>query len=384
MNLSKNIAVPMALSFAMMAGSAIAQENDNELSFTCDMPDLSTMTLQDRLETIMPANVYITTASQRELTDEQRAEIPEGMEPPLSRGSGSGFIVDPNGIILTNHHVIDGADEVTVTFYNPNALNNRGREVSATVIGSDDRLDVAVLQINVNGELPCVELGDSDLVRRGDEVAAIGNPNGLAFTFTRGYVSHTIRNLGNPFYDFIQTDAAINPGNSGGGLYNEAGEVVGINSAIISRTRTNSGLGLVIKSNDVAEAADEIMRYGEVQRAGLGVRISNIDTGMSVSLGLEEGRGVLVEGVAPNRPAAVGGMLAGDVILDFGGVEVDTTQELIREISRYNPNDEVAVKIFRDGEVMTLNFDLTDRNSAVQNMDPQEQPTPAPAPTPVP
>lgn len=382
MSLSRNLAAPLALSFALVGGQAAAEETQ---VFTCDAPDMSNMTLQDKLEVLMPSNVFIV-ATQRAVTPPQDAEEGEpeaAPAPPLSQGSGSGFIIDPNGYIVTNNHVVEDATDVTVTFYDPNELNNIGKEVDATVLGTDSALDLALLKVDIDGALPCVNFADSDTVRLGDDALAIGNPLGMQFTFTKGYLSNTMRNIGNPFYDFFQTDAAINPGNSGGGLYNNDGEVIGINSAIISRVGQNSGLGLTIKSNDILEVAEELKMHGEAQRAGLGVQIQDVVAGAAIKMGVEEGVGVLVTRVVPNRPAALSGIEENDIILEFGGAEVNSSAELVRTISAYDPGDDVKVKLLRDGKEFTLEVDLTDRTNAVAGLsEPPVKPETAPAPAP--
>lgn len=380
MNLAQKVLAPLALSFTVVAGAVAAQDatndNNNTQIFTCDMPglsqvsaiDLATMDLPDRMEEIMPANVFIET----------------GIDDSPGGGLGSGFIIDgEQGYILTNNHVIMGgsdqpADTITITFYDPNGLEDRGRSVEATLIGRDEALDLAVLQVEMDEVLPCVQLGNSDALRRGETVYPVGNPLGQVFSLSSGLVSAPDREANNPLYNYIQTDADINRGNSGGALFNDAGEVVGINTQILSPNGNNIGIGMAIKSNDIREAAEDIILWGEVKRAGLGIQIQEVDADTATTMNAEEGMGALITKIAPNRPAALGGLEEGDIILSVDGLVIHHTQQLVRKIMSYDPNDTINLRILRDGVEQDISLALTDRDAALQPMNSE----PAAAPTP--
>jgi serine protease Do len=373
----KKMMMPLAVVFSLAAGgAAMADDNDAELAFQCNAPDLSSMSLPDRIETLMPSNVFVS-----------NLVSPAPGAPPQASGLGSGFIVDSErGYILTNNHVIDGAAEIRVTFYDDTTINNLGQEITARLLGVDETLDLAVLQIDFAGPLSCVTLGDSDQVRRADQASAIGNPLGQAFTFTQGYISHTQRSTdgGSGLYDFFQTDAAINRGNSGGGLYNIAGEVIGMNTAILSQSGGSIGIGFATQSNDIAEVANDIILYGMARRAGLGVQIQDITDDIANAMGLQSGVGVIISGVVPDGPADFAGLRASDIILEVEGVEMNTTNELARTISRFNPTDRIAIKIMRDGALQTIEVALMDREAAL-NVEDEDNPERTPRlPVPMP
>ncbi|HKL63024.1 MAG TPA: trypsin-like peptidase domain-containing protein, partial [Woeseiaceae bacterium] len=230
------------------------------------------------------------------------------------QSAGSGVIVDAdNGYIITNHHVVDGADEIEITLFND-------RTLEAEIIGSDPGTDIALLKVEEDGlvELP---IGDSDVLEVGDFVIAIGNPFGLQHTVTSGIVSALGRFGLNPdgYEDFIQTDASINPGNSGGALVNLRGELVGINSAIISRTGGNVGIGFAVPSNMANAIMRQILEFGEVRRGLLGVQISTVDEETAEALGLEEVRGALVQSVNPGSAAEEAGIEVDDIIVEANG-----------------------------------------------------------------
>lgn len=368
MSLAKKVLAPLALSFTVAAGAVAAQDASNDNSntqvFSCDMPgvsqlsaiDLAAMDLADRTEEIMPANVFVET----------------GIDNSPGSGLGSGFIIDgEQGYILTNNHVImdpsnKPADSITVTFYDPNGYEDRGQSVEATLIGRDEKLDLAVLKVEMDEVLPCVQLGNSDLIRRGDNVYPIGNPLGQVFSLSSGLVSAPNRESNNPLYNYIQTDAAINRGNSGGGLYNEAAEVIGINTQILSPNGGNIGVGMAIKSNDIREAAEDIILWGEVKRAGLGVQIQEVDADTAKAMNAEVGKGALITLLKPNGPADIGGLEEGDIILSVDGSDIHYKQQLVRKIASYDPNDTIQMRIIRDGVEMDLSLTLTDRSTALE------------------
>jgi len=295
---------------------------------------------------------------------------PQPQEPGIEEGRGSGFIVSKDGYILTNHHVIDGAEKVTVR------LADR-REFVAEIVGSDPNTDVALIKIKASGLTPAA-LGDSDAARVGEWVLAIGNPLGetLTFTVTSGIVSAKGRgrlNLPNTganygIQDFIQTDAAINPGNSGGPLMNTRGEVIGINSAIASETGFNAGYGFAIPINLARNVMDQLITSGHVSRAALRVSISEVTPADAAYMGLDEIRGVKIEAFSSDdSPAKKAGLKPGDVILAIDGKQVDYVGQLQQEIGFRKPGDVVAVEVARKaGERKTVRVKLASLNEEEQ------------------
>ncbi len=262
-------------------------------------------------------------------------------ETPPQRGEGSGFIVDANGIILTNAHVVGSGSEVTVR------LTDR-REFTAKVVGIDKRTDVAVLRIAAKG-LPTVKLGNPDALLPGQWVLAIGSPFGFDNSVTAGIVSAKSRALPDEnFTPFIQTDVAVNPGNSGGPLFNLAGEVVGINSQIYSRTGGYMGLSFAIPIDLVVYVKDQLLATGKVQRGRIGVTIQEVDQQLADSFGLDRPHGALVSGVEDGSPADKAGVVAGDVITGLEGVAIDRSSELPARVSRLKPGSTATLEVWRD------------------------------------
>ncbi len=273
-------------------------------------------------------------------------------QPRQTRSLGSGVIVDAQqGIIVTNHHVVASADEITISLYD-------GTELSAALVGSDEPSDVAVLRVeDMEGvELSQVALSDSDALEVGDFVVAIGNPFGLTSTVTSGIVSALGRSGVNieSYEDFIQTDASINPGNSGGALLNLRGELIGINTAIISRSGGNIGIGFAIPINMASTIMDQILEYGEVRRGLLGVNIYTVDSAVAAEMRLPVNNGAFVSDVVPQSAADRGGIRAGDVIVGVNGNEVDSAAELRNMIGLMRPDDEVEVRLVRKGAERTI------------------------------
>src|SRR6184192_28673 len=268
--------------------------------------------------------------------------------PQVEQGSGSGFIVSPDGYILTNNHVVAGADKVTVKLYDK-------REFTAKVVGTDANTDVAVIRIDARN-LPTVGFGNSDSTRVGEWVLAIGNPLEFTFTVTAGIVSakgRLLQGLPHPSYgiqDFIQTDAAINPGNSGGPLVNIQGQVIGINSAIASETGYYSGYGYAIPINLARTVMDQLVKTGHVERAVMGIRIDDAGQNDAEAVGLKQIRGVLVEDFAPGQsPAKDAGIQPGDVIVALDGQPVDNTPQLQQKVGFKRPGETVDVMVLRQG-----------------------------------
>ena len=266
---------------------------------------------------------------------------------PRQQGVGSGVIATKDGYILTNNHVVENADEVKV------ALQD-GREFTAKVVGRDPKTDIAVVKIDAKN-LPVVPMADSDKVEVGDVVLAVGNPFGIGQTVTKGIVSATGRgNMGLDYEDFIQTDAAINPGNSGGALVDAEGRLVGINTAILSRSGGNQGIGFAIPANLVRNVMQDLLDDGQVTRGFLGVMIQDLNPNLAKEFSLKDSKGVLVSDVTPKSPAEKAGLKSGDVILEFNGKKVSASRNLKLEVAQTKPGQTVPVKILRDGEQETV------------------------------
>jgi serine protease Do len=286
--------------------------------------------------------------------------LPDGAIPmppqdgPRGRGDGvalgSGFVIEDDGYIVTNNHVVDEADEVKVRMWD-------NREFDAEVIGTDPQTDLALIKIEA-ADLHELPLGDSDGVRVGEDVIAVGNPFGLGGTVTRGIVSAMARDINaGPYVDFIQTDAAINHGNSGGPLLNLEGEVIGVNSAIYSPNGGSVGVGFAIPSNTVKMVVAELKDDGEVERGWLGVSIQNVTPEIAAAIGLDEPKGALVADVVEGSPSD-GELEVGDVIVGFDGKPVESSRELPKLVAAATPDREVAVEVLRQGEKQTVEFEL--------------------------
>ena len=273
----------------------------------------------------------------------------EGRPPRRTTSLGSGFIIDPSGIIVTNHHVIDEADEITVRLQDD-------RELAAEVVGRDPKTDLAVLRVQSDEPLPFLEFGDSDKTRVGDWVIAIGNPFGFSSTVTAGIVSARKRDIrAGPYDDFIQTDAAINKGNSGGPMLNLEGKVVGVNTAITSPSGGSVGIGFAVPSSLAAPVIDQLRRFRETRRGWLGVRIQNVTDEIAAAFeGFGEPRGALVAAVVPGSPADEGGLQAGDIVLSFDGKHVEKMRALPRIVSDAEVGAKVPVEVWRKGETVRL------------------------------
>ncbi|TMA05427.1 MAG: DegQ family serine endoprotease, partial [Deltaproteobacteria bacterium] len=272
--------------------------------------------------------------------------IPRG--PQRQKSLGSGFIIDSDGSILTNNHVVENAQKIVVKLADE-------REFEAKVVGTDPKTDIAVVKINDRGSLPVAALGDSDRLEVGEWVMAIGNPFGLDNTITAGIVSAKGRHIGaGPYDDFIQTDASINPGNSGGPLINLRGEVVAINTAIFSRTGGNIGIGFAIPINLVKELLPQLKGKGKVTRGYLGVLIQKVTPDIAESLGLDKTRGALVANVSKDGPADRAGVKVGDVIVEFDGKEIKDSNELPIIVARTGVNKKAQLKVLRDKKEVVL------------------------------
>lgn len=275
-----------------------------------------------------------------------------GSSPKTRSSLGSGFVLDASGIIITNNHVIADADEITVNF-------SDGSKLDAELVGTDPKTDIAVLRVKPDTPLTAVSFGNSEKARIGDWVMAIGNPFGLGGTVTLGIVSAVGRDISSgPYDNFIQTDASINRGNSGGPLFNMNGEVVGINTAIISPSGGSIGIGFSIPANLATKVVDQLVEFGETRRGWLGVQIQTVTDEIAESLGLEEASGALVSGVVKDGPAEKSGVLSGDIILEFDGKKVAEMRDLPIIVADTAVEKEVDVLVLRKGEKQTIGVTL--------------------------
>ena len=287
---------------------------------------------------------------------------------------GSGFIIDEKGIVVTNNHVIENADQITIFLSNEDSYE-------AEVIGRDAKTDIAVLKFDPKGaDITAVSLGDSDTLRVGDWVLAIGNPFGLGGTVTAGIVSARGRDIGSgPYDDFIQTDASINRGNSGGPLFDMDGAVIGINTAIFSQTGGSVGIGFAISSNLASQVIDQLIEYGRTRRGWLGVFIQEVTEDIAESLGLEEAAGALVSNVTAGGPADLSKIEAGDVIISFDGKKIDRMRDLPRIVAETDVDKQVDVEVVRNGKMITLQVTLGEleqaENGGLLSGEPQTQTT---------
>ena len=276
---------------------------------------------------------------------------PRGGNGPVQRGVGSGFIVSGDGYVLTNAHVVDDASEVTVK------LTDK-REFRAKVVGVDKRTDVALLKVDASG-LPVVRIGDAEQSRVGEWVVAVGSPFGFESTVTAGIISAKARRLPDENYvPFIQTDVAINPGNSGGPLFNLAGEVIGINSQIYSRSGGFMGISFAIPIDVAMKVKEQLRQYGKVQRGRLGVAIQGVDKDLAQSFGLPDANGALIASVEPDSPAARADLRAGDVVLSVNGEKVGESSDLPRMIGDLRPGTRARLGIWRDNKAREVSVTL--------------------------
>jgi serine protease Do len=331
----------------------------------------------DLVDKLLPSVVSIATT---QIVERQASPIPElpeghpfndmfkdffGNQMPKREnltGLGSGFIISDEGYVVTNNHVISGADEITVIF------NNGLDEVEAVLVGTDPKTDIAVLKIDPsNLNIQHVNWGNSEISRVGDIVLAIGNPLGLGGTVTSGIISSINRDIGGgPYVDFIQTDAPINRGNSGGPLFNLDGEVIGINSMIISQTGGSVGLGFSIPSKTAKLIVDQIISFGQAKRGWLGVQIQDLTQEFSDSLGYDSTDGAFVASVEPNSPAAAANIQAGDIIIEFDGKPINSFKDLPKVVAETDIGKEVIVKVWRNGAMTNITVKIDELNEGVK------------------
>lgn len=295
----------------------------------------------DLAEKLTPSVVNISSFSQSE------TENGEG-NTPLSESLGSGFIIDGNGYIITNNHVVDKAESISITL-------SDNTKTEARVIGKDPKTDLALIKIETKRPLNAVKFGDSDKIRVGDWVLAIGNPFGLGSSVTAGIVSAKSRDIeSGPYDSFIQTDASINQGNSGGPMFNLQGEVIGISSAIFSTTGASQGVGFAIPANLAGWIISQLKEHGEVKRGWIGIKIQPNTPEIADSLGISANQGVVVSGVTEQGPAQKAGLQAGDIVLSFNRQPIDNTKNLSRLIAETKIGTPAPIEIWRSGQKQTL------------------------------
>ena len=333
---------------------------------------------------VAPGVVKITTSTKAKRVAGAAPVLPPGFDNPMFRqffggrgpqvevppqnGLGSGVIISTDGYVVTNNHVIQGADEVLVSL-------DDGRELTAKVIGRDPQTDIAVVKVDAT-DLPAVTFADSSRIEVGDRVLAIGNPFGIGETVTTGIVSAKGRRagLGLDYEDFVQTDAAINPGNSGGALIDVDGRLIGINTAILSRSGGFQGVGLAVPSNLVSQVVDGLVRHGKVVRGFLGVGAQDVTASLADSLGLKDRRGALVADVQPGGPAAKAGLRNGDVITRVNGEVIDDANRLTFTVGAIPPGSKVELEVVRDGETRNLTATTAERTAAALRGEPGKGP----------
>jgi len=360
---------PIAVLRALWLGAFAMVVAASQAAWAQARPD----SLAPLAEEISPSVVNITTASVMKGRTGPQGIVPEGSpfeeffrefqdrngqgnRPRRSSALGSGFVISEEGYVVTNNHVIESADEISIEFFD-------GKELQATVVGTDPNTDIALLKVEADDPLEFVNFGDSDTVRVGDWVIAMGNPLGQGFSVSVGIVSARNRALTGYYDDYIQTDAAINRGNSGGPLFNMDGEVIGVNTAIMSPNGGSIGIGFSMASNVVTRVVDQLREYGETRRGWLGVRIQDVTGDVAEAIGLETVAGALITDV-PDGPAQEAGLLAGDVIVRFDGVDVEDTRGLVRQVGNNEVGKAVRVVVFRDGETKTVLVTLGRREEA--------------------
>jgi len=363
--------------------SADAQEINPS---TIAPPNGAPMSFADLIERVRPAVVSI---SVRQRPGAARGPVIEGLPPgyedffrgqpgrpgPAPTSLGSGFFIDESGIIVTNHHVIEDAEEITIR-------TSDGRDLQADIVGSDEATDIAVLRIQGGGSFPYVTFDDASHVRVGDWVVAVGNPFGLDGTATAGIVSAMgRRDAGSSAYvDYMQIDAPINRGNSGGPTFDLNGNVIGVNSAIFSPTGGNVGIGFAIPANTAHGIVQQLLATGRVTRGWIGVSIQPLDDDIARSLGLDDARGALVATVVPDGPADRAGIRQGDVILTFDGERIRDSRDLTQRVGATAVGDSSRVEVLRSGQRRTLTMRLGERPSEQQLASTAPTPNATPAP----
>ncbi|MFC2966716.1 DegQ family serine endoprotease [Acidimangrovimonas pyrenivorans] len=368
----------LALGLALLLAQALA-------AYARAAPD----SFADLVEKVSPAVVDITTTTTVAASTDPGQMVPPGSpfedffrdfmdrngqgkpKPRRSQALGSGFVISEDGYIVTNNHVIDGADDIQIEFFN-------GGKLKAKVVGVDPKTDIALLKVKSDKPLPFVSFGNSDDMRVGDWVLAVGNPLGQGFSVSAGIISARGRALRGAYDDYLQTDAAINRGNSGGPLFNTDGQVIGVNTAILSPNGGSIGIGFSMASNVVSKVVAQLQDYGETRRGWLGVRIQDVTPDVAEAMGLPKSAGALVTDV-PDGPASAAGIQSGDVIQSFNGAEVKDTRELVRMVADAPVGKKVPVLVYREGKTLTLTVTLGRRETAEADK-PAAETAPAPEP----
>ena len=375
-------ALPIALWFLFFGGATSNAATTLPPTVKETLETVSLKGFADLVTRVKPAVVNISTRSQARAVPGGRKSLDPRSTPPrlpggpadmnefmrrffdsapthprdrARRSLGSGFLIDAQGLIVTNRHVIKDASEITVVL-------DDGRSFPAVLQGEDDKTDLALLKINAaNGQpFPYVEFGDSSLARVGDWVLAIGNPFGLGGTTTSGIISARGRNINSgPYDDYIQVDAPINQGNSGGPLFNTKGKVIGVNTAIFSPNGGNVGIGFAIPANVVTEIVTSLQIHGKVQRAWLGIQIQPVTPAIAESFNRNEAGGVLVSAVNPDSPAARAGIEIGDIIMSFNDIETHRPRQLQHQVVRTLPGTEVDIVVWRESQNIRLTTTVT-------------------------
>ncbi|WP_174801082.1 Do family serine endopeptidase [Martelella limonii] len=362
LTLSKTRPTALIAAAALMAATALVAP---QAPWAADRQTLNDVSVADMAETLLPSvvNISISQEGDSETGRGPIPKVPEGQpfqeffedffdgeggsgNRPVS-SLGSGFIIDPSGIIVTNNHVIENADTIEVTL-------SDGKTLDATLLGVDDKTDLAVLKVEPDAPLPAVRFGDSRKVRIGEWVVAIGNPFGLGGSVTLGIVSARGRELDGPYDNFIQTDAAINKGNSGGPLFNMDGEVIGINTAILSPSGGSIGIGFSVPSELAENIVDQLVEFGQTRRGWIGVRVLDVSDDVAGSLGADDPAGVVVGSIIEGGPSDGGPFEEGDIILSFDGHAIETPRDLPRFVAESRIGEAADVEIIRDGERMTV------------------------------
>jgi serine protease Do len=376
---------PKSLMTRLKSGTLLAVALSAGLAISAPAPVLAfgaPESFADLAAQISPSVVNITTTSTVAATAEGNPMVPPGSPfedlfpdqngprgPQRSEALGSGFVISEDGYIVTNNHVIEGADSIEIEFFT-------GKKLPAKLVGTDPKTDIALLKVETDAPLPFVQFGDSDLARVGDWVVAMGNPLGQGFSVSAGIVSARNRELSGTYDDYLQTDAAINRGNSGGPLFNMDGQVIGVNTAILSPNGGSIGIGFSMASNVVTKVVDQLKQFGETRRGWLGVRIQDVTPDIAESMGLTEAKGALVTDV-PDGPSKTAGIKPGDVITMFDGNEVTDANSLTRRVADAPVGEAVPVVVLREGKSETLQVTLGRREDEEAKAFPAATPAPA-------